>query len=375
MTWAAVGEAARKAWAPLFLGAVVVLTWLLIDNLDDVVYTNTTVRMLLMLLIVLGLQMFSGNSGVLSFGHITFVAIGAYTSALLTIPPEIKKFTFLTMPDFLASWVLPAHLDTLEGTLVGGGLAAAFALVVSPAIVRLAGVQAGIATLALLVIANVFIAQTSSITRGTSTQIGVPTTTTLFSVMVWALIAIGAAVAFKQSRVGLRLRGSRENARAARSVGVRVARERGLAWVLSAFVCGVAGALYGHYFVTFSYLDFYFNTNGLDIVLLPIAMLVVGGMTTVTGAVVGCYLITFVYEVFRRLEVDGLGGVEPPSGTTNLVLAIVLLVTLALRPRGLVGREVPWPGDWSLDGIRGLLGRRRGVAVERAGEQPAETAK
>jgi len=375
MTWAAVGEAARKAWAPLFLGAVVVLTWLLIDNLDDVVYTNTTVRMLLMLLIVLGLQMFSGNSGVLSFGHIAFVAIGAYTSALLTIPPEIKKFTFLTMPDFLASWVLPARLDTLEGTLVGGGLAAAFALVVSPAIVRLAGVQAGIATLALLVIANVFIAQTSSITRGTSTQIGVPTTTTLFSVTVWALIAIGAAVAFKQSRVGLRLRGSRENARAARSVGVRVARERGLAWVLSAFLCGVAGALYGHYFVTFSYLDFYFNTNGLDIVLLPIAMLVVGGMTTVTGAVVGCYLITFVYEVFRRWEVDGLGGVEPPSGTTNLVLAIVLLVTLALRPRGLVGREVPWPTDWSLDGLRGLLGRRRGVAVERAGEQPAETAK
>ena len=76
--------------------------------------------------------------------------------------------------------------------------------------------------------------------------------------------------------------------RAATSVGVQVARERGLAWVLSAFLCGVAGALYGHYFVTFSYLDFYFNTNGLDIVLLPIAMLVVGGMTPVTGAVGGC---------------------------------------------------------------------------------------
>jgi branched-chain amino acid transport system permease protein len=375
MTRQAVGELAHKAWAPLFLGAVVVLTWLLIDHLDDVVYTNTAVRMLLMLLIVLGLQMFSGNSGVLSFGHIAFVAIGAYTSALLTIPPEIKKFTFLTMPDFLGSWVLPARLDTIEGTLAGGGLAAAFAIIVSPAIVRLAGVQAGIATLALLVIANVFIVQTSSITRGTSTQIGVPTTTTLFSVTVWALIAVGLTVAFKQSRFGLRLRGSRENARAARSVGVQVARERGLAWVLSAFLCGVAGALYGHYFVTFSYLDFYFNTNCLDIVLLPIAMLVVGGMTTVTGALVGCYLITFVYEVFRRWEVDGLGGVEPPSGTTNLVLAIVLLVTLALRPRGLVGREVPWPGDWSLDGLRGLFGRRRGVAVERTGEQPAETAK
>jgi branched-chain amino acid transport system permease protein len=328
-----------------------------------------------MLLIVLGLQMFSGNSGVLSFGHITFVAIGAYTSALLTISPEVKKFTFLTMPHFLSSWVLPSHLNTLEGTLVGGGLAAIFALIVSPAIVRLAGVQAGIATLALLVIANVFIVQTSSITRGTSTQIGVPTTTTLFSVMVWSLLALGAAFAFKQSRFGLRLRGSRENERAARSVGVQVARERGFAWVSSAFVCGIAGALYAHYFVTFSYLDFYFNTNGLDIVLLPIAMLVVGGMTSVTGAVVGCYLITFVYEIFRRWEVDGLAGFEPPSGTTNLVLAIVLLVTLALRPRGLIGREIAWPGDWSIGGLRRARGESVEAPLEPAGEQPAGSAK
>jgi branched-chain amino acid transport system permease protein len=154
------------------------------------------------------------------------------------------------------------------------------------------------------------------------------------------------------------LRASRENERAARSVGVKVPRERTYAWVLSAFVCGVAGALYAHYFGgTFSYLDFYFNTNGQDIVLLPIAMLVVGGMSSVTGAVVGCYLITIVYEIFRRWEVNGLAGYEPPSGTTNLVLAIVLLVTLALRPKGVTGgREVPWPGDWNLD----WLGRWRG---------------
>ena len=349
---------AQKAWPPLFLAAVVVVTWILVDRFGDVVYQTTAGRMLLMLIIVLGLQMFSGNSGVLSFGHITFVAIGAYSSALLTIPPEIKEFSFLTMPHWLSYWIFPAELSPLEGTLAGGGFAALFALIVAPAIVRLRGVQAGIATLALLVIANVFIVQTSSITRGTSTQIGVPTSTTLFSLMVWALIFIALAFVFRQSRFGLRLRASRENERAARSVGVKVPRERTYAWVLSAFVCGVAGALYAHYFGgTFSYLDFYFNTNGQDIVLLPIAMLVVGGMSSVTGAVVGCYLITIVYEIFRRWEVNGLAGYEPPSGTTNLVLAIVLLVTLALRPNGVTGgREVPWPGDWSLD----WLGRWRG---------------
>ncbi len=75
----------------------------------------------------------------------------------------------------------------------------------------------------MLVIVNVFIIQTVSITRGTSTMIGVPETTTFLSVMIWVLIFIVVAFVFQQSRFGLRLRASRENERAARSVGVRVA--------------------------------------------------------------------------------------------------------------------------------------------------------
>jgi branched-chain amino acid transport system permease protein len=376
---AALETNARRLWPPLALCSVVVITWALVDMFGDVVYTRTAVRMLLLLLVVLGLQIFSGNSGVLSFGHVVFVAVGAYSSALLTIPTAIKEFTYLTMPSWLTYWIFPAELSPLEATLVGGGFAALFALIISPAIVRLAGVQAGIATLALLVIVNVFIVQTSSITRGTSTQIGVPTTTTLLSVTVWVLIFIALAFLFQQSRFGLRLRASRENERAAKSVGVQVPRERGIAWVLSAFVCGVAGALYAHYFVTFSYLDFYFNTNGFDQVLLPIAMLVVGGMTSVTGAVVGCYLVTVVFEIFRRWEVNEFLGVNPPSGTTNLVLALVLLVTLLLRPRGITGgKDLPWPTEWRLPrkpqlrfDILEAYGIRRARAQPAANEPPA----
>ena len=338
------GPLARRIWPPLFLCSFVVVTWALVDNFGDVVYTRTAVKMLLLLIVVLGLQIFSGNSGVLSFGHVAFMSVGAYASALLTIPTEIKDFTFLTMPGFLKSWVFPAQLGTLEGTLVGGGFALLFAAVVAAPLVRLAGVQAGIGTLAILVIVNVFTIQTSSITRGTSTMIGVPATTAFAHVLIWALIFIVAAFAFQQSRFGLRLRASRENERAARSVGVRVPVDRAIALVLSGFVVGVGGALYGHYFVTFSPGDFYF-----DVTFLTIVMLVVGGMTSVTGAVVGYFFITVVSELFRRWEVNGLGSVKPPSGTANLVLAAVLLLTLVLRPRGITGgKEIPWPGDWRL---------------------------
>ena len=371
---------ARRVWPPLFLAAFVVVTWALIDSFGGVVYTEIAVKMFIMLIIVLGLQVFSGNSGVLSFGHVAFMAVGAYMSALLTIPTAIKTFTYLSMPHFLKSWIFPAQLNALEGTLAGAGFATVLALLTAAPIVRLTGVAAGIATLAILVIVHEFDYQTSAVTRGTSTQIGVPTTTTLLSVVAWALIFIGVAFAFQQSRFGLRLRASRENERAARSVGVRVPIERAIAWTISGFIVGVAGAQYAHAFGgTFGPDDFFFN-NGLNIVLLTIAMLVLGGMTSVTGAVVGCYFVTIIFEGFRRWEINGLGGVTPPAGTSNFVLAFVLLVTLVARPGGITrGKEVPWPTDWRLPRRPtlqrpALLARFRGTAAANEPAASAETA-
>jgi branched-chain amino acid transport system permease protein len=355
---------ARALWPPFALAVLLVITWVLVDAFGGVIYKGYAVRMFLNLMVVLALQIFSGNSGVLSFGHATFIAMGAYFSALLTIPPDQKTFQFLTMPHWLSSWIFPANLSALEAVLAGAGLAAVVAALLAPPVVRLAGVQAGIATLAILVMDNVFNTQTTSITRGTSTLIGVPQTTTFVSLLIWALIVIGIAYVFKQSRFGLRLRASRENFRAARSVGVHVARERAIAWILSGLVAGAAGALYGHWYVTFSPGDFYINTNGIDLVILPIAMLVIGGMRSVTGAVVGCYFVTIVYTFFNRWEVDGFKGTvsTAPSGTANLVLAAALLVVLILRPRGLSrGNELPWPTEWKLprlDGIRSRLPAR-----------------
>ena len=160
-------------------------------------------------------------------------------------------------------------------------------------------------------------------------MIGVPDTTTfLHGDGLGRSSSSSSPIAFQQSRFGLQLRASRENERAARSVGVRVPVARAIAWVLSGFVVGVAGALYGHYFVTFSPLDFYF-----DITFLTIVMLIVGGMTSVTGAVVGVYFITFIRELLpplggrraRRRHAAVRHGEPRPRP--------VLLVTLILRPK------------------------------------------
>jgi branched-chain amino acid transport system permease protein len=349
----------RAAWTPIVLSAVIVLTWAIVENGGSVTLEEDVMRLFFWMMLVLAWQLFSGNSGVMSFGHVAFVAAGAYFSALLTMSPTLKETTFADMPQFLASWIEPAELGLFESMLAAGALAALLAAVFGIAVARLAGIAAAIATLAILVIMFTFIVQTPSVTGGSDVLVGVPRETTLGNVAISLVVVIFLVYAFKQSRHGMRLRASRENQEAAQSVAVNLRLERYIAFVIAGVICGVAGALYAHYFSGFAAADFYF-----ELTFIVIAMLVVGGMQSVAGAVVGTYFLSVVYLAARRAEVDGALGIEWPSGTANLLLAIALLLALILRPSGITaGREVPWPG---------ALRRRGPVAASAAGTVPEE---
>ena len=262
--------------------------WLGPDSLDRVVLT-----MVINLIVVVGLYTFAGVSGVFSFGHAAFMAVGAYTSAILVIPPETKRYVLPDLPERLATF----HVEPFFATLAGGGLAAAFALVLSLPLARLSGLTAGLATFAVLSIVNIVARNWEQVTHGTAGVSGIPTTTTIGGALAWALVAMTAAWLFQRSRVGLRLRASREDATAARSIGVAVARERTIAFVLSAFFVGVAGALFGMFIGSFNPDAFFLN-----ITFLMIAMLVIGGTTSLAGAVVGTLVISAISEGLRRLE-------------------------------------------------------------------------
>ena len=332
----------RAWWSPLVLGAAILLTWMLVVANGSITLEEDAMRLLLWMMLVVGLQIFSGNSGVMSFGQIAFMAVGAYFAALLTMSPTLKETAFGDMPSFLASWIHPAELGLFEAALAAGALAAVLAAIFGIAIARLSGVAAAIATLAILVIVNTFIVQADTVTGGSDVLVGVPRETTMGIASLALVAMIFGAYAFKQSRVGLRLRASRENEDAAKSVAVNVRRERYVAFVISGAVFGISGALYGHYFTGFAPPDFYF---GLTFIV--VAMLVVGGMHSVTGAVVGTYFLSVIYLFARRGEAGGVVGIETPSGTANLLVALALLLALILRPAGITGgKEVPWPGRW-----------------------------
>jgi branched-chain amino acid transport system permease protein len=254
------------------------------------------------------------------------------------IPESTKPFVIPDLPGFLVD----AHLSPVPATIVAGAIAAAVALVVAVPLARLSGLTAGLATFAVLTIVNVVSRNWEQLTHGTAGVSGIPTTTTIWIALAWAAVAIGAAWAFQRSRVGLRLRASREDEAGAHSIGIGVAGERTLAFVLSAFLAGVAGALLGMFIGSFNPDAFFLN-----ITFLMVAMLIIGGMTSLTGAVVGTLVISALSELLRRLEGGadlGLVELSARPGLREVGLALVMLAVLILRPSGLTGgRELAWP--------------------------------
>lgn len=326
------GAAARTGW-PVAAPLIPVLVITLLSAVGSAAQQRTVILMLVNVVLVVGLYIFVGNSGIISFGHVTFMAIGAYVSGLLTIPLITKNAMFPHLPGVIAD----AQLGTVPGTILPALLAGAVALVISIPIMRLAGLAASIATFALLLIANVVLGQ-----AGTSTFIGLPLDTTLGSSLGWAVVAVVIAGVFQNSRVGLRLKASRDDELAARAAGVSVERERRIAFVISAFVVGIGGALYGHLQGAFSPETFYLQATFLMVV-----MLVVGGINSLGGAVIGTVAVSIILEGLRRIEEGvNLGVVNIPArpGLREVGLGILLLVILNFRPQGILGaREIAWP--------------------------------
>ena len=263
------------------------------DSLDRVV-----IGAVINLIVVVGLYTFVGISGVFSFGHAAFMAIGAYAGAILVIPPEIKTLILPDLPGLLAD----VRLDALPATLAAGAIAAGVALILCVPLVRLSGLTAGLATFAVLIIVNVVAKNWQQVTHGTAGVAGIPTTTTIAAALGWALAAMTVAWTFQRSGMGLRLRASRDDEAAARAVGIGIGRERAVAFVISAFFVGAAGALFGMFIGSFNPDAFFLNVTFLMIV-----MLIIGGMTSLAGAVVG----TLVISASGRVPTTRGGGSAP----------------------------------------------------------------
>jgi branched-chain amino acid transport system permease protein len=273
-----------------------------------------------------------GNSGVLNFASVGFMAIGAYAAALTTLPPMMKK-TFL--PD-LPAWLAATELPALSGPFLGGAVAAAVSVVVGLPIMRLSGIAAAIATFSLMILTYIVLGNWDSLTGGQASLMGLKAYVTLWTAWAFAVGAVAVAWAYQETRWALALRASREDEVAARACGIRVAALRLGAFALGAFLCGAAGALYGHFQSTLRVENFY-----LDPTFLLVTMLVIGGMRSLSGAVAGAIAVSALTEALRQLEsgvpLPGLGTLQAAAGFGDVVLAALMLAILIFRPQGLTG--------------------------------------
>jgi branched-chain amino acid transport system permease protein len=327
----------RRAAGPLLVVALVSVSLALLDASGQAFWQGLAINLAIFMILTVSLNLTSGFTGVFSLGQIGFMALGAYVSAILTLPlPEKASY----LPD-LPSWLAGVHLDQrigplpvgfLAATLIAALLVSVIAWLVGRVLMRLSGHFVAVATLGFLVIVRVVLFNADSFTRGSRTFSNVTPYTNLWWSWAWVLLVVYVVWRIKRSAYGRDMFVQRDDRVAAQAVGIRVMEPRLLAFVVGAFFSAVAGSLYAHFITSFSPTVFYF-----DLTFRVITMLVIGGMGSVSGSILGATAIIGLTEGLRRIEDATL-----LYGLSQIILAVIFIVVITVRREGLLGqREVP----------------------------------
>ena len=322
---------------PVVLVVAVGLVSTTVSAANQVYFLNALVAVA----IVVAIYVFVGNSGVLSFGQISFVAVGAFAAGVMTVPLDSKKGVLTTLFPVLRDHTI----GNVPSLLLAAALGGLFAFVVGLPLMRLSGLAAGIATFAVLEITHNVLQQWTKIGPGATTLSLVPESTGPLQGTLGAIVVIAIAFGYQRSRLGRKLRATREDPQAASGVGIGVHLQRLWAFTLSGALAGFAGALLVHQLGSITTEQVY-----LELTFLTLAMLVIGGLTSLWGAVVGALAVSgldsFLSQAEQGVHVLGFK-LDLPSGAHLAVLAAIMALVLILRPSGITGgRELRLPRAW-----------------------------
>jgi branched-chain amino acid transport system permease protein len=327
----------RRAAGPGVVIVVAAVALALLDATGQAFWQGLVINLAIFTILTVSLNLTSGFTGVFSLGQIGFMALGAYLSAILTLPLPEKAAYLPNLP----SWLAGVHLDQrigpipvgfLAATIVAGLIVSVVAWLVGRVLMRLSGHFVAVATLGFLVLVRVVLFNADSFTRGSRTFSNVTPYTNLWWSWAWVLLVVYVVWRIKRSAYGRDMFVQRDDRLAAQAIGIRVMEPRLLAFVVGAFFSAVAGSLYAHFITSFSPTVFYF-----DLTFRVITMLVIGGMGSVSGSILGAILIVGLTEGLRRVEDATLW-----YGLSQIVLAVIFIIVITVRREGLLGqREVP----------------------------------
>ena len=281
----------------------------------------------------------NGMCGILHLGPNAFITIGAYTSALLTMSVAEKQMSFIIVP---LVWPLSViQVPFVVSLLAAGLLATVFAFVISFPVFRVRGDYLAIVTLGFGEVIRVVCNAAQSLTNGPLGLKGLLPYTTLWWSWGLAIFTIIAVTKLVNSSYGRAMKAMREDETAARAMGIDPYRSLLLAFLVSAFFSGVAGGLLAHLITTISPTLFtFFLTFNLLI------MIVVGGLGSTTGAVIGAALFAWGGEALRIVEKPmdlGIFKIPGIPGMRMVIFSIILMVVILFARRGVMGRnEFSW---------------------------------
>lgn len=330
--------ARRTISTPIILALILVALALLAVASGSRPFNQTIIDIFLRVILVVGLYIFIGNSGVISFGHAGFTCLGGYAAAWLTMPPMMKQTLLPGLPD----WLMNLQLPYWAGALFAALWAALWAALFGKILMRLSGIAASIATFAMLAMINTIYSNWESVTAATSSVVGIPIVRTIWPYMIAAILAVFIAWAHAISRAGLALRAARDEPTAAAASGIDTPRERLIAFVISGAVMGMGGALFAHSIGVVTPDTFY-----LTLTFTTLSMLVVGGMGSLSGAVLGVVILSSLIQALRWLEAGVTVGTTTfaiPNGLQEITLGVVMILILVRRPSGIMANsELSWP--------------------------------
>lgn len=289
----------------------------------------------------------NGFCGVLHLGPNAFVAIGAYVSALLTMTPAEKQLNFIIQP---LIWPLNVvQIPFVFSLLAAGAMATVFAYLISFPVFRVRGDYLAIVTLGFGEVVRVFCNALQSVTNGPLGLKGLAPHTNLWWTWGVATLTVILIAKLINSSWGRAMKALREDETAARSMGVDPYRHLLLGFLVSAFFSGVAGGLLAHLITTISPTLFtFFLTFNLLI------MIVVGGLGSTTGAVIGAALFAWGGEALRIVErpMDfGVFTIPGVPGMRMVVFSLILMIVIVFVRRGIMGRnELNW--NWLMRASR-----------------------
>ena len=300
-------------------------------------------NMAIFITLAVSYNLVNGICGQLHLGPNAFITIGAYTAALLTMTPAEKQMSFIIQPLIWPLSIL--HVPFLVALLAGGVTAALFAALISFPVFRVRGDYLAIVTLGFGEVVRVLCNAWQSVTNGPLGLKGLTASTTLWWSWGVAVFTIVAVTKLINSSYGRAMKAIREDEVAAKAMGIDPFRNLLLAFLVSAFFSGVAGGLLAHLITTISppLFTFFFTFNLLSII-------VVGGLGSTTGAVIGAALFAWGGEALRVAESQiDLGFVKIPGvpGMRMVIFSILLMVVIIFARRGIMGRsEFSW--NWVL---------------------------